>query len=611
MAAKPIKVEVTGDSSKFDKTMAGVRDKLGSLGKVAAVGGLAIAGGLAAGSAALFKIGSDFDEMRNNIVKGTGASGEALDGLFDSAKNVMGQVPDSGALVSTVLADVNTFFGSTGAELEGLSESFLDFARLTGMDASAAVDGLDGIMTTFNLTVGDSDELMGDLIRISQATGVSMEELVGQVDKWGPSFEEAGLSAEEAAAMVGKFNVAGLDIEAAGKSFNKFLLDAAGNGLTAEEAMANLDAEMSGLTNPERLAKMEAIFGAKNAQAALTAFETGALALDDFNGLLGEGAGVLDEQTEATATFSDKWNEFKNKVLVKLEPLATKLFDALERGMGWMDSTGIPAVEKLVGKFQEFSGWVKDNQDYIIGALAALGTLVAVVLAPAFVAWAVAAGAAALATVLAAAPVIAITVAVAALAVGIIYLYKHWDEVFAKIKEIASRVGGAVVDFLKAIPGKIMDLGSSFLEAGKSLGGKILSGIKDGLTAAVGFAGDVASGLWKAVKNAVNTNVIDKINNAIPNSIVIPGPFPDIDLPDNPVPRLASGSRYFRGGLALVGEQGPELVAMPRGSRVFTARETSGMGDSGPVSVTVNARTNADPRAIAQELGWVLRTRGR
>ena len=139
MAAKPIKVEVTGDSSKFDKTMAGVRDKLGSLGKVAAVGGLAIAGGLAAGSAALFKIGSDFDEMRNNIVKGTGASGEALDGLFDSAKNVMGQVPDSGALVSTVLADVNTFFGSTGAELEGLSESFLDFARLTGMDASAAV----------------------------------------------------------------------------------------------------------------------------------------------------------------------------------------------------------------------------------------------------------------------------------------------------------------------------------------------------------------------------------------------------------------------------------------------------------------------------------------
>ena len=34
------------------------------------------------------------------------------------------------------------------------------------------------------------------------------------------------------------------------------------------------------------------------------------------------------------------------------------------------------------------------------------------------------------------------------------------------------------------------------------------------------------------------------------------------------IPMLAKGTDYFEGGLAIVGEQGPELVSMPRGSKV-------------------------------------------
>lgn len=58
------------------------------------------------------------------------------------------------------------------------------------------------------------------------------------------------------------------------------------------------------------------------------------------------------------------------------------------------------------------------------------------------------------------------------------------------------------------------------------------------------------------------------------------------------VPRYASGTPYHPGGLALVGERGPELVKLPRGSAVYTHSETerilSGGGDT--YYITVEAR---------------------
>jgi hypothetical protein len=43
----------------------------------------------------------------------------------------------------------------------------------------------------------------------------------------------------------------------------------------------------------------------------------------------------------------------------------------------------------------------------------------------------------------------------------------------------------------------------------------------------------------------------------------------------------AVGTRYHPGGLAIVGEEGPELVNLPRGSQVYTAQETSDMMKGG------------------------------
>lgn len=39
----------------------------------------------------------------------------------------------------------------------------------------------------------------------------------------------------------------------------------------------------------------------------------------------------------------------------------------------------------------------------------------------------------------------------------------------------------------------------------------------------------------------------------------------------------ATGTSYWRGGLTWVGEEGPELVSLPRGSSVYSTRESQAM----------------------------------
>lgn len=59
------------------------------------------------------------------------------------------------------------------------------------------------------------------------------------------------------------------------------------------------------------------------------------------------------------------------------------------------------------------------------------------------------------------------------------------------------------------------------------------------------------------------------------------------------VPRYARGTSYHPGGMALVGEEGPELVDLPAGSRVYSNAQTQGMtgGSVNTYYVTIDAKS--------------------
>lgn len=54
--------------------------------------------------------------------------------------------------------------------------------------------------------------------------------------------------------------------------------------------------------------------------------------------------------------------------------------------------------------------------------------------------------------------------------------------------------------------------------------------------------------------------------------------------------RNADGTDYWPGGLTWVGERGPELVSLPRGSRVYSAEDSRSMGGTNNYYLTVQSR---------------------
>lgn len=76
------------------------------------------------------------------------------------------------------------------------------------------------------------------------------------------------------------------------------------------------------------------------------------------------------------------------------------------------------------------------------------------------------------------------------------------------------------------------------------------------------------------------------------------------NIPAGPYP-YASGTSFHPGGLALIGEQGPELVSLPRGSSVASATQTRAML-GGQMVFNVNVMPGADTRS-AKQVGGVLR----
>ena len=113
----------------------------------------------------------------------------------------------------------------------------------------------------------------------------------------------------------------------------------------------------------------------------------------------------------------------------------------------------------------------------------------------------------------------------------------------------------------------------------------------------------IAEGIKNAFRSAFNAvarfwnDTIGKIDFTVPKWL--PGGGSRIAVPK--IPMLAKGTDSFQGGQAWVGEQGPELVTLPAGSKVTPDNKLG--GDTIHIHLDgVMARSRSDLREIAKDL---------
>jgi len=325
----------------------------------------ALAGGMLAGlGKGLYEVGNVFDNVNDTIRVGTGASGESLQSMVDIAKRIGRSVPAEYSKIGATVADLNTRLGLSGETLEKVASQYLEAGRLLGQDVS--IQKTTAAFSAFGIQGDAVSDAMDNLFRVSQATGVGVNELAAAAQQAAPSMKTLGFSFEDTVAMVGAFDKAGLNSTAVMAALSKGLVTLAKKGEDPKQAFQRVTHEIQGFLNKgNEAAALELaskIFGTRGAMQFVQAMKTGQLSAGDMMKSIGATDDSILGLAEETMDFAEQWQLLKNRALEALEPLGSAVFT-------WLGDT----MAELLPKFQELAGWVKQNT-WVFSVLGALLT---------------------------------------------------------------------------------------------------------------------------------------------------------------------------------------------------------------------------------------------
>lgn len=170
-----------------------------------------------------------------------------------------------------------------------------------------------------------------------------------------------------------------------------------------------------------------------------------------------------------------------------------------------------------------------------------------------------------------------ITLAIAGLIAVGVALYENWDVICAKASELWTYLSNAFSGIGQAITGAFNSVGES-------------------ITGVINYCIDSINNLIEGFNGLMNVQVPDWLG----------GGSVGVSIPT--IPRFATGTQYFGGGLAEIGEHGGEIVNLPNGSQVIPSDKTDKiLNGSGGTTVQVIVQGNViGNHQFVNEMGDII-----
>lgn len=608
-----------------------VGEKIDAVGKkLMPVSGAAVAVGTA--SAAAF---NELDAGYDTIVTKTGATGDALDSLQESMRNVFGSLPIDAKTAGVAIGEVNTRFGATGEELEDLSRQFIQFSEINGTDLNSSIDNVDALMTKFGVDSSQTGEVLGLLTKAGQDTGISMDTLENALNTNGATLKEMGLDLTGSVNLLAQFEANGVDATTALAGLKKAQQNATANGQSLGDALGDTIQKIKDSTDEtEALQTATDLFGKKGAAEMTQAIREGRLSVDDLTSSLGDYATTVEDTFNATLDPPDQAKVALNNLKIAGAELGETMMATLA-----------PIIDQIVVKLQEFSAWFTNLDEsqkqtiLVIGAvvaaigpavvviskvvggissiITAVGTVVGVItgtVIPAIAGFVATVGVVPIAILAAAAAIIA--------AIAL-----FGDQIQAVLQGVDDFLQGVFATNWTNIFGPVLgEVLNTFFANVKNVWDSIkmvFDGIIDFIRG--GFTGDwerawtgvkeIFGGIFnglKAVAKAPLNAIIGMVNMAISGiNGVIGGlnKIPGVDIGQiGKIPYLAKGGILSRGS-AVVGEAGPELLTMSAGRAVvqpLTNNTTNNSATYGNVTINVYGAAGQSINELADEIMYKM-----
>lgn len=594
--------------------------------------------------AAAYAAFNEVDEGMDTLILKTGASGDALDEMADIMERIATTIPTDFATAGEAVGEVNTRFGVTGDRLERLSTLYIEFAKINGTDVTNAVDSSQKALSAFGLHANAAEHYLNYLTDASQRTGVSVDALTSGAVANASVFDELNMSIYDATEFLAQLEMSGIDSNEAMSGLSKAMKNAAKEGKPMDTALADLYNTMKyGTNRTEGLNAAYELFGKSGAQI-YAAVRNGTLDFRNLAKQSRETGNTVEDTFNAILDPSDEFQVVMNEIKATGASIAGMVMPALSAVLKKVKK----AIEDLTAKWNGLDDEQKETILKVLGIIAVVGPLITMV-------GKLVSGVGTLITVLAGHGGL-IAVIGAVIAAGIL-IYKNWDTIKAKAKEIWEKIVGFFQDGwekIKNIDWKALgeaiwtkvkapfliagnwfkekfdavkkaiseinwgELGQAIWDTIKSKFGDVKEWFKqkfkDAVNAVIGLLNTMigkAEGAINKVVNGINSKLTVNVDFGHLPAFLGGGSLGGIHWSPNIKPAsfsrikyLAQGGSIGEGEQAYVGELAPERLRVINGRAVVTP--IPGAQRGGDTTFNIYAQPGQSAQQIAQEVQRIL-----
>ena len=549
----------------------GMEGLSGGLGMLAGAGFGALIGAAQIGLENLIQV----DDAMTNMSARTGITGDALGVLKDQAKalfdsGLVSNFQDAANAIEATRQHITGLTTGGANDMDQFEKDAAAVAKAWGMSAAQVIIDVGKLQAVFPELKNEPVEALNILTTVAQKTGLPMEQIQSIVEKYGPKFAAAGLSALGMGGLIIAASQAGIGplgmgalatavdtfhtrIEKPSPAFiaamksmglGDVAKDLSDHSITMDQALNDVFTALGKVTDPaKKTADAVALFGPGidklGGADALAKMSNFALKLSDVNGA---AQGVADTIGGATTTSMQSIGNTISTVLGNgLESAATTF---LQLGFLFGLSAGllVANVKDNIAKIAEiFTTGIQKAKDAATAILADLG----------------------------------------ALPDGI------WNGVlvplFNNFIAFGNSLIGAVKDAFTSVYNNIVIAMQDVYNSIKDKIDSVIAFVKNTATGTIGAAfGSMAAAAKAALQPIIDflQGIMDKVN-AVIAAVAGAGGGGGGAASSPGAATNASFGRHATGGfldkgMNLVGENGPELVDASTG-RVYTAGQTRGM----------------------------------
>lgn len=309
------------------------------------------------------------DDAYDNIIAGTGATGDALIGLQNVFDEVYGSMPVEAMDASNAVADLNTRLGLTGDALSQASKDFLMFADVNKTDVSSAIALVTRAMGDASVPADEYNKILDALTSASQASGISIDKLTENLAKYGAPMRALGYTTQESIAIFAQWEKAGVNTEIAFSGMKKAISTWSAAGKDARVEFKKTLEEIASCPDiASATTKAIEVFGTKAGPDLADAIQGGRFSIEEMMKVVEESGGTLETTYNNMLDPLDKSKVAQNNLTLA----AAELGNVIQSALG-------PIFETLSDTLKNITQWFKGLDDNIKVAIVTVGAIVAAI----------------------------------------------------------------------------------------------------------------------------------------------------------------------------------------------------------------------------------------